>query len=294
MIRWSDFFLEKLAEERSQSEQEKKERELFRRFQSMGDPLALQQLLLLYKSTLELSAKESGLTSAVGADIAYQMAQNEFIHIAKNKLNLNNRSSKPNSYIRTALTQALANQAKDNRPGAIRTSQSLERYSDFIRIAENQIKRQNGGLNPSDEEVYSYVKNIMKKGGRGFTRDVVKRLREEYSFKELSGSMQFGNRDGKSTAENLTYGEVFANMGQKTPQQLIDEADTEKTVAKEIDAFTTSPAERRYLRQIYKMGIYKNINISRNNASLNNGITNYKGLQLEKAFQNHLKKKGII
>ena len=152
MIRWSDFFLEKLAAERSQSEQEKKERELFRRFQSMGDPLALQQLLLLYKSTLELSAKESGLTSAVGADIAYQMAQNEFIHIAKNKLNLNNRSSKPNSYIRTALTQALANQAKDNRPGAIRTSQSLERYSDFIRIAENQIKRQNGGLNG-----YSYA-----------------------------------------------------------------------------------------------------------------------------------------
>lgn len=291
---FAEMLIEKLAENRKQDEKEKEERELFQRFKTFGDPIALQRLLLLYKATMEISAKESGLTSAVGPETAYQMAQNEFIHIVKNKLNLGNTLSKPNSYIRTTLTQALSNQAKDNRPGAVRTSQSLEGFKTFINIAENQLKRQNGYEQPSDKEIYSYVKNVMKKGGKGFTKDVVKRIREEYAFKELSGSMQFGNNGANSNAESLTYGEVFSNLKRTTPQQLIDEADTEKTVDKEIDEFTTTLAERRYLRQIYGVGIYKNTKASRNIASINNGITNYKGLLLEKSFQDHLKKKGIL
>lgn len=293
----SNSILEKLAAKMGQTQAEK-ERDMIRKIQNPSDPLAeklaISQLLAEYRGTINNVIVQTGLHKLVGYDVAVQMAQQEIVHIVKNKFDLKSQMAKPNTYIREALTGAMMNAAKDNSNQGIQKSQANRGHERLVETAKQYLRREKD-TEPTNKEIYNFVKTHMSKGGKDFTLGAVQRINDEYNIKELSGGRIYGNRNQSgSEAEQLLYEDVIGAGQRQSPEELLKRQYLEEGYSREIDVFTSNVAERRFLKQIYGIGIYKGQKISKNRAALNNGITNFKGDKLLRGFREHLKQKGMI
>jgi len=287
----SSYILEKIAAARKFGDAESEERELIRRVQQNDDPIAMAQLLMRYRGLINSVIAKTRLYDVVGEQTAGQMAQNAFINIVKNKADVKNLTSQPKTYIHSSLEGTLRNLKKDYSGGAARMSQALEGYKKVIDIAKNQLSRQTG-KDPSTKEIYSYAKNVMGITAKDFTPDVINRI-EDYKINEWQGSRQYGKSSANGNAEALSFEDVFG-VSSKKPADLLKANNENQIVLEEINAFTQKTNERRYLKQVYKVGPYVGTTMSRNAIAINNGITNYNGQKLLTEFRKYLEKKGHI
>lgn len=283
-----DIFMEKLAAkiQFSQSDVEEEKR-LIERVQKMNDPIALSQLIMKYEGTIKNAIVTSGINRQMDFELAKQIAQNEFVGLIK-KYNLNS-DNKPNTYITHTLPLALKHTMYDNISSEINMSQEIARYKGLVDSAVTYLRQQND-REPTDQEILHYIKTNMKStGGKGLTLSAIKRTRD-YKVDTWSGNRALNSSNG---AENITYEDVYAG-NQTTPDDLMQRSDQERMIESEIDSFTLNINERRFLKQIYGIGIYKGKRSSKNKAAINNGITNFLGDKLLRRFREHLKAKGMM
>lgn len=274
---------------RIKSDAEDPERDLIRRYRA-GDPWALSKLIMDYRGLLNKAIQDSGISSVCGYDQAYQLAQNEFINIIKDKLDLSNTAAQPKTFIYNSVKGFLSNEKNRQRSGAVRMGENLRRIENFINISENHLSRQLGRT-PTDKEIVQYGKKYLGVTDKTFKEDTVNRIRG-YKIEEWSGSARYGDNESNGGAEAIDFNEAMTKK--KSPLQIMNEQAKEKQISTEIDLFTNKLNERRYLKQSYRIGPYKDLKQSKSALLINNALSNYQAKKLMTEFKAHLIKKGLI
>ena len=283
----TNVYLEKMAATKKNMDQrEQTEREYIRRVQQFNDPIAMQQLIMMYRPVLENAIRDSGIvSSSINHDMAMQIAVSIFTDKVKNQFDLN-KGIKPVTYFSGfAITGALKNYKNDIAGGAVKIPQKIALAMPAVNIAMNNLKRELG-REPKDKEILTYIKDNLNTGSK-ITPAVLKNVKK-YMVKELSGSLSI-NPDAGGTP--MTFTDTVA-VTKNTPEDILKRDRDELMIQQEIRNFAKTPAEQRFLEQYLRVGMYRNQNINLYQASVNNGITNGKA-RVER-FLEYLKKKGLL
>lgn len=274
------------------NENVKQELLLIQRVQKNNDFLAEQQLIALYRGLLTKLVNKSPAIATAGYDAVYTRATNA-LKSAIRKYSLENyNKNQPSTYF-TASIEGELKKINDSASTSaiIKMPENLALYKKDIAMAQKTLEAQLG-REPSAMEIYNYIKNEMKKGGKGLTVASIERVLN-YDTKELSGSRTISNENA-SGAEALTYGEVFGHnesIEDKYKEKLQDE-----NIVRNIQEFTQDKQKRRLLMQMLGVGGEFGGKPARtlSEAAFNNGLTYHTAKNTLSEFKDFAAKKGLI
>jgi hypothetical protein len=299
-ILFAQEYLEKLAAARNKKSENPylhsdpkaaQERELIRKVQETNDFMAMNQLIMLYRGTINNCVRNSGLISVMDYDTAYQEGVKAFKEIIKKNFDLNNKDARPLTYITTTLTRQLQKVSNNSSDFGARKSEELQMKSKPQAVAEAFLERQLGRP-ATNEETLNFIQKKMNTG-KSITLENLQRI-NMYKTKELSGSQIIGGDDRPDGAEALSLSDI-TNVKQKTPMEIMEEQMMEKRIEEHLKTFTLNKDEKRLIMNMYGMGQFKGKKArSLNEAAINAGMTNYEAKKILDRYKKSLEQHGIL
>ena len=292
-------FLEKLAASKKgdtfthADPKAQRERDLIRKVQesSGNDFMAMNELIMSYRGTINNCVRNSGLTSVMDYDTAYQEGIKAFKELIKKNFDLNDKTARPNTYITGALLNSLRKVNNNNSDFGARKSEELQMKSKPKSVAEAFLTRELG-RKPNYEETLGFIKTQMKTG-KSITKENLQRI-DMYNTKELSGSQQIGGGENTEGAEFLTLNDI-TNVKKETPEEMMSKQINDQRIIDHLRTFTLSKNERRLIMHMYGMGQFEDKKAnSLNHAAIDSGMTNYDAKKVLDRYKKSLKQNGLL
>lgn len=245
----------------------KRELELIRKIQRTNDIFAMKELMRLFRGTIQKCVREANLGSAMDEADALAYAENIVKHALKENFDPS-KKVKPNTFVTNTLKNKLKTLRYERINMSSRMSTDLAMKAGYISIAVPALKRM-GIENPSDKQILDFIKKDMKKSPN-FTKTELGRIRS-LERDELDGSQILNQNVGDSSKISLAD---TLNVQAVSASDLL----VNKFLEDKIERMIISPGynanERRFIRMMYGLGIYKG-NRAKNihRAALESGIT---------------------
>ena len=260
-----------------------RERELISKVQMYDDKFAMNELVRMYRPVITKAIQTSGISSNMEWGTAEAEAINILKKTIKNKFDLS-RTNKPITYLTEILVSELQKLKYANKGTISRKRDDLERISGYVGVASDFLEPELGRA-PTSSELYHFIRNDMKKGGRGLSikdiEDVQKQTRKEYS-----GDRILNDELG---AAKITTFDVMSDTGPSADRIFQDEIKKKSLESVLDNSPDFSRTERKFLRMMYSLGEYsdkKPPNLRQ--GSLNSNMTYYQGQQTLKKFADKL------
>lgn len=284
--------LEKIAE---YDDQVKMEIELIKRYQQFKDPFALNKLTNLFKGTIAKSIRDTGITSVISEDIAQQEALNKFkgillrYDVDQDKKPKKDRS-KPNTFVTSSLKGELQKVRDKYSGSAVKMSEPLRGYNRSLYIAENMLKAQNDGKEPTTEELFNFMRNEMQLSGKKLNIDEINKIKK-YRTKELSSSQIIGNTNADG-AEELSFADINNTVSiEDTYNRMMEE----QAIINKIRNFSDDKQIRTLLMCYFGLGEFKFKKAdNKSQAALAASMTYYDASKNIDSFINFLKKENGV
>lgn len=247
------------------TEKAKKERELIAKIQKNNDVFAMKQLLREYRSIIRKCVDDANLSAVMSRDDAMTYAENQFKHIIKENYDLS-KNIQPNTFVIQSLSKKLKTLRYQNINQTSRMSSDLAMKAGYMRYAVPMLKRR-GIEDPNEKQIVDFVKKDMKKSPR-FTQKEAARI-GGLSRTEVSADMDVSQDSG---SHSMTLGDAL-NVPQVSAQSLLEEKFLKDRIERIIAGPNYKRNERVFIRRMYRIGPYKNIDPKNiHQAALNSGI----------------------
>ena len=248
------------------TEDAKKERELIAKIQKNNDIFAMKELMRRYRGLIRKCVKDANLGSVMSEADAIAYAENQVKHIVKENFDLS-RKIQPNTLIVNALTNKLRTLRYQNISQASRMSTDLGMKAGYVTHAMSMLERR-GIENPSPQQIVDYVKHEMGRAPK-FTKKEAQRILD-LSRTELSGNTEINKGVGSSSV--MTLQEAF-NTQKVSAKDLLEQKFLQDKIERIIASGNYSRNERIFIRRMYRIGEYANIDPKNiHQAALNSGL----------------------
>lgn len=231
------------------------------------------QLVKKYRSVIGQQASKSGLSSVIDPSLAHAYGLKAFKDLIK-KYDPD-KNVQPNTYFQGGLFDHMRKEKQWHVDFTAQKTEALAQKNAHIMRAQGLLKMELG-RDPTDVEVYDYIKNKLKK--KVELKDIVRN--RAYDRNEYSGNTQIGSDVG---AEFMTKMDLV-NVDSITPQQAyVDNLDKKEWV-RLIKTFKKKN-ERRFLYSYLGLGEFEgNPSKSISSAATNNNMNNYEAKKVAKKF----------
>lgn len=260
------------------------ERDLIRRVQLNDDRMAMNELIRLYRGTINNSIDASGIYQVMDRNTAKEHAINIFKDIIKRKYDLN-YTNKPITPITGWLRDELKKIKEENRNIIGRKSAELSRKEATVNSKFRALLERQLGRDPTNQELFEYIKKNTDLG-----KDLqIKNLDriDTMRRRELSGD-QFLNVSPDSSAEKLTVFDV-KDFDQRPVEDVFDDYTKKRRIEIILSKKSYSREERKLIRQYLGLGEYTGRRLKNlNQAALNSNMTYQQAQNVIKRLQNDL------
>lgn len=244
-----------------------RELELIRKVQRTNDVFAMKELLRLFRGTIQKCIREANLGFVMDEATAVAYAENIVRHALKENFDPS-KKTKPNTFITNTLNNKLKTLKYERINMSSRMSTDLAMKAMYIHNAEPALKRM-GIENPTDQQILDYIKKDLGKSPN-LKKAEVKRIRS-LEREELDGNRYISQNVEGSSKMSLTD---TLNVQKISAQDMLERKFFENKVERVIGKPNYSANERKFIRMMYGIGIYKN-NQAKNihRAALDSGLT---------------------
>ena len=265
------------------TEKAKKERELIAKIQRNNDVFAMKTLLREYRSIIRNCVKEANLSSVMSEDDAMAYAENQFKHIIKENYDLS-KNIQPNTFVIRSLAPKLKTLRYQNINTTSRMSSDLAMKAGYMSHAVPMLNRR-GIENPSEKQIVDFVKKDMKKSPK-FTQKEAARIMG-LSRTEMSADTDISQDSGN---QSMTLGDAL-NVPAVSAQSLLEQKFLKDKIERIIAGPNYKRNERIFIRRMYRIGPYKNIDPKNiHQAALNSGIADVTARRTLTKLEKELKK----
>lgn len=248
------------------TEDAKKERELIAKIQKNNDIFAMKELMRRYRGLIRKCVKDANLGAVMSEADAISYAENQVKHIIKENFDLS-RKVQPNTLIVNALTNKLRTLRYQNISQSARMSTDLGMKAGYVTHAVSMLERR-GVENPSPQQIVDYVKHEMGRAPK-FTKKEAQRILD-LSRTELSGDTEINKGVGANAS--MTLQEAF-NTQSVSAKDLLEQKFLQDKIERIIASGNYTRNERIFIRRIYRIGEYANIDPKNiHQAALNSGL----------------------
>lgn len=244
-----------------------RELELIRKVQRTNDVFAMKELLRLFRGTIQKCIREANLSFVMDEATATAYAENIVKHALKENFDPS-KKVKPNTFVTNTLNNKLKTLKYERINMSSRMSTDLAMKAMYIHNAEPALRRM-GIENPTDQQILDYIKKDLGKSPN-LKKAEVKRIRS-LEREELDGNRYISqNVDGSSKMSLMDT----LNVQQISAKDMLERKFFEDKIERIISTPAYSVNERKFIRMMYGMGIYKN-NPAKNihRAALDSGLT---------------------
>jgi DNA-directed RNA polymerase specialized sigma subunit len=231
------------------------------------------QLIKKYRNVIGQQATKSGLSSVIDPNLAHSYG----VKILKDSIRKYDptKDIQPNTYFQRTLFDRMGKEKQWHVNFAAQKTEDLTQKNAHIMRAEGLLRMQLG-REPTDIEIYNYIKDELKKVVQ--LKDIVRN--KLYNRNEYSGNTQIGSDVG---AEFMTKMDLL-NVDPITPQQAyLDKLNKEEWLGL-IKTFKKKN-ERRFLYNYLGLGEFEGRPAkSLSSAATNSNMNNYEAKKVAQKF----------